>query len=234
MKKVLIFFDIDGTLVTLAEPVQEVYARIANSHGISIDASALKPFISSRWEDMHMEYVNAAGGFKTDERRERNFWESFVATCFGDEHAKHENFPTVFDEIYLHYEKPESRTLLPGVEKALSDLKALGFELGAHSNLDSRILRYLKTTEIQDYFDYQFCVSEVGFKKPSLQVFKELERLSEGEGKIKFHIGNTVDLDYQPAKAAGWKSLLLAEGDSQPGVESVTWQNLVETTKKCL
>ena len=67
----------------------------------------------------------------------------------------------------------------------------------------------LKETGLRELFSSVFTAGELGFKKPSPEIFiKAQERTSIPPTQL-WYVGDTMHLDSEPALKAGWNAILL-------------------------
>lgn len=178
-----IFFDLDGTLLFLKEPVSVTYKRFG--------AEDLIKFWDNR------AYLRVDHNYETNPEIESNYWiEVATKACGGDREKAL--------KIYDYYGSGESR--IPNLELLK---KYEGEFLGVFTNNDKRSHRVLKELGLTKYFKWIITAGELGIKKPSVEVFKRLRNLT-GYSDLTY-IGNSLELDVEPAKKAGWKAFLAPE-----------------------
>ncbi|KAL1403050.1 hypothetical protein pipiens_000927, partial [Culex pipiens pipiens] len=92
------------------------------------------------------------------------------------------------------------------------------FKLGVVSNFDPRLDVLLRNMKINHYFDFVLNSYDVGFMKPTKEIFatamkaSELKDLKPSEC---LHIGATPATDYFGARNAGWYGLLVHEKSAE-------------------
>jgi putative hydrolase of the HAD superfamily len=97
------------------------------------------------------------------------------------------------------------------VEPTLSQLRQKKFKLVICSNISSeRNLRiYLKSSNLEKYFDALVASGTVGYEKPDPKIFEIASRLSMTKPERMIHIGDLYEYDYIGAESAGIRALLI-------------------------
>jgi putative hydrolase of the HAD superfamily len=96
-------------------------------------------------------------------------------------------------------------------EPTLSQLRQKKFKLVICSNISSeRNLRiYLKSSNLEKYFDALVASGTVGYEKPDPKIFEIASRLSMTKPERIIHIGDLYEYDYVGAESAGMRALLI-------------------------
>lgn len=94
-------------------------------------------------------------------------------------------------------------------EKVLTDLKALGIKLGLISNMSSAYKKPFFKLGLDSYIDRWIFSCEAGVKKPDQSIFDSMVDLLGVEKDEIIMVGDSFASDYQGAKNAGLKALLL-------------------------
>jgi putative hydrolase of the HAD superfamily len=110
----------------------------------------------------------------------------------------------------------------PDALPALRELRAAGLRLAIVSNWDCSLPDWLRAPGLLDAVDAVVSSAEVGRAKPDRAVFLHaLERLGTAPAGA-LHVGDSLANDYEGARAAGIRALLLVrDGPAPPGVEAV-------------
>ncbi len=206
-----VFFDAAGTLFHTREPAGSSYARIARRFGIEADASAVTAAF-------HRAFGNAPGlafgpGRNAAELRglERRWWRDLVARTF-EELGRFDDFDAYFEALFAYFADPAHWIRDPDAQEVLRGLKGRGQTLGVISNFDYRIYRILDALELAPFFDSITISSEVGYAKPSPEIFRAaLTRHSLAPSQA-IHIGDSEPLDVNGASAAGLGAVLVDPG----------------------
>lgn len=101
--------------------------------------------------------------------------------------------------------------LYPGAEQALKLLSSR-CPLGVIANQSLGTEQRLRAYGIRDYFQLVFASAEEGLSKPDPRVFEIVQqRIGVAPDRICM-IGDRMDNDIAPAKAAGWSTIRILQG----------------------
>jgi len=105
------------------------------------------------------------------------------------------------------------------VEPTLSLLRRKKFKLIICSNVSSeKNLRiFLKSVNLEPYFDIIVASGTVGYEKPDPEIFKIASKLSNTRPERMIHIGDLYEYDYVGAESAGMQALLIDRNGSYKG-----------------
>jgi putative hydrolase of the HAD superfamily len=198
-----VFFDAVGTLIFPDPSAPVVYAAAARRQGLHVpNDQILERFLAAY---RTQEAADRAAGWVTSEARERERWSHIVChTLRGvpDPDA-------CFAELFGHFAEPVAWRVNREAPAVFAHLRERGIILGIGSNYDSRLLRVVEGhTELGALRDRVVISAAVGFRKPSLEYFRELTRSAGCEpGEVLF-VGDDVENDYEGATAARLSAVL--------------------------
>ncbi len=203
-----LFFDAAGTLITPAEPVPEVYARVAGRHGFAAPSEAVKTAFARVWQStpppLHPEGSPSGDG-------DCSWWRGLVERIFAEAAppgVPEPLFDGLFDELYMHYAQPEAWRLFPDVRPAL-DLLSPHFELHVLSNFDRRLHAILSGLGLAGRFQTVTISSDAGASKPHPRLFHHALKHAGAEAVSSACIGDEREADLLGATAAGMHAFLL-------------------------
>lgn len=161
-----LLFDAVGTLIELAEPVGETYARAAARHGAHISAWRLG--------DAFARVLRGAsspafpGAPAQVEARERAWWRELVRATFlaADSAVRPLDFEACFEELWRHYGSGDGWRAREGAREALEALRGAGLRTAVVSNFDRRLHRVLADLELLPWLDAVVLPSDAGAAKP--------------------------------------------------------------------
>lgn len=108
---------------------------------------------------------------------------------------------------------PESFALYPETRAVLTTLRSAEYPLVLLSNWQHGLAHFAAELGIADAFDHLISSAELGAAKPERRIFDEAcERLGVAPERV-LHVGDTPVDDYDGARAAGLKTILLYRGD---------------------
>jgi len=118
---------------------------------------------------------------------------------------------SLFEELWETFAEGKCWRLAEGAVEALQVLGTRGYRLAVLSNNDSRLRPVLSDLGVSGLFEELFISSEIGFEKPSPEIFQEVERILGTTPKDMFHLGDSYSRDVQGALSAGWHTALYSE-----------------------
>jgi putative hydrolase of the HAD superfamily len=198
-------FDVGGTLIRPWLSVGHVYAEVAMRHGAkNVSPALLDARFKAAW--------NARRNFG-DQRAD---WEALVDEVF---HGLAVPPPrtSFFPELYERFAQPDAWRVFDDVLPTLNELSANGIRLGAVSNWDERLRVLLRRLRLYDFFDVIVVSCEVGFQKPSPVIFQQAAtKLGLPPASI-LHVGDSLELDVQGARAAGLRAVQVVRQEAPLG-----------------
>ena len=206
----VIFLDAVGTLFGVKGSVGKVYSEMAQRFGVEVSDSALdEAFVQSFSAVPPPIFLGTpAEGIPECEFEWwhllalRTFQQAGVLNQFSD-------FYAFFSELYTHFATAEPWFVYPDVRRSLEHWQQLGIELGVLSNFDSRLYSVLKDLDLAQFFTSVTISTEVGTAKPDAQIFAVALNKHNCLAEAAWHIGDSLKEDYQGAKAAGLKAVLI-------------------------
>lgn len=207
-----VLFDLGGTIVRTVEPY-EIHRRILEAHGINV-----------RLEDVSRAHQNVQEEYDADKMAEMGLiywvkWNLKILEQIGIQKDK-ELLARKIDELWFDYADLET---YPDVPETLAQLKAIGVKTGIVTNGFERDYRNIfQKLGLAGLFDVAVGVDNCGKAKPNSEIFHyALNRLCVKKGETLF-VGDSVKLDYEGARRAGLKALLIdREGKAPQEVEAI-------------
>jgi putative hydrolase of the HAD superfamily len=206
----VIFLDAVGTLFGVRGSVGQVYSEIAQGFGVEVSAevvnqsffkafAASKPLVfpgvdSEEIPDYEFEWWSAIAL--------ETFREAGVLDQFSD-------FASFFHQLYNHFGTAQPWFVYPDVSPALHRWQQMGIEMGVVSNFDSRIYAVLQALDLVQFFTSVTICSQVGAAKPDEKIFATSLQKHQCDAPDAWHIGDNLKEDYQGAKAAGLRAILV-------------------------
>ena len=164
--------DATGTLIETAEPVGEVYRRVALAHGVDLPAWRLDDAFRRVLRHAPVRGVEGA----TPEARQRaevEWWSERIRQTFQatDSTARFEDFPAFARALFDTYRAAAAWRVRAGAREALAALRAGGHPLGVLSNFDHRLPEILEGLGLKDDFAAIVLPWSVGAAKPDRALF---------------------------------------------------------------
>jgi putative hydrolase of the HAD superfamily len=201
-----IFFDVVGTVLFPSPGAPQVYAEMARRGGLDLHVHEIR----SRFIEAYSaeEAIDQTMGWRTSEEREQNRWKNIVATTLRGVHDPE----SCFTELYEHFARPASWRLGDDVGRVIEALIDRGTVVGLGSNYDSRLWSVLEGfPELMPLRKRTIISSIVGFRKPSVEFFRNVVSLAGCEASAVLFVGDDMENDYLGASRAGLESVLFDE-----------------------
>lgn len=208
-----VFFDAVGTLLFPDPGAPTIYAETARRHGLSLSPAEVRErFVAAYRRE---EEADAAAGWVTSERRERDRWRIIVTETLAGVSDPDACYRHLFD----HFARPAAWKLAPDAPAVLAALSARGLLLGLGSNYDERLWPVLAGFPELDPLKGRVLISAaVGVRKPGAGFFLEAARAAGCAASEVLFVGDDLGNDYEGATAAGMPAVLLDPHDRHPAV----------------
>lgn len=199
--------DAAGTLVELARPVGEAYAESARAAGVDLDPEALGRGFRRAFAAAPPLAFGELGDRLVREAAERAWWRAIAVRAAREADAPPEfDLDRFFDHAWLRFAGPAPWRVPPDVRPGLRALRRTGCPLAVFSNWDSRLAGVLRGLGLEGYFARVIVSSELPAAKPDPAAFAAARagiEVLRGSGPPVM-IGDRLDHDVRPARAAGW------------------------------
>jgi putative hydrolase of the HAD superfamily len=202
----MIFFDLDDTLMDHSGAERAAAMHVASELGVA-DGLPTEKFLE-RWCGATATFLKQYfDGQVTFQEQRRLRMRAVLETSLGDDDAD-----SVFEIYRRKYE--EHWQLFPDVVACLNGLKSR--TLGIITNgAQSQQLHKLNVLGISQFFSRVLTSESAGVAKPNPAIF----RLACAGANFKpgncIYVGDRVDMDIEPAQAAGLRAILLARRDTE-------------------
>lgn len=206
----VIFLDAVGTLFGVRGSVGEVYSNLARQFGVSVTPAVLnQTFLASFRSASPMAFAGTAPADVPD--REYAWWWAIAAETFQQAgvYSQFVDFEAFFAVLYEHFATAEPWFVYADIYSSLSHWRQQNIQLGIISNFDSRLYRVLDALKLSEFFSSVTISTEVGAAKPDAKVFAAAIAKHHCQPVQAWHIGDSRREDYEGAKAAGLRPILL-------------------------
>jgi putative hydrolase of the HAD superfamily len=209
-------FDAAGTLITVAEPVGQTYARVAARHGLRLSAAEAEAgFRRALAAQTPLAFPHSSASERRE--HERAWWYAVVRGALGVTTSDDE-LEAACAELFAHYADPGAWRVFPEVPRVLEELRARGALLAVVSNFDGRLVPLLAALDISQRVDTIVHSSEAGSAKPDPAIFRAaLARLAVPPADA-LHVGDDPVADVAGARRAGLGTALVDRRGQRPAV----------------
>ena len=198
----VVYIDAVGTLIHPDPPAPAVYAAVGRRFGSCFDADEVAARFRAAFR--RQEAIDRLAGWRTDEARELARWRAIVGETLPDA----ADAEACFQALYAHFARPEAWKSHADVGPTLQALVGLGWRVGLASNFDARLHGVAAGLRELAPVDAIVVSSEVGWRKPAGQFFREAGRLAGIEQEKIVFVGDDPVNDYHGARAAGLTAVL--------------------------
>jgi putative hydrolase of the HAD superfamily len=205
--------DAAGTLMAVAEPVGETYARVAARHGLHVSAATAAAGFRRAFSAAPPLAFPGASPTRLG-AHERAWWYAIVRQALGDA-ARGPALDSCFEELYAHYATAAAWQVFPEVPGVLAALRARGLRLAVVSNFDGRLGPLLDGLGLRALLDAVIASARVGSAKPDPAIFRAALAALDVGGAETLHVGDQPVEDVLGARGAGLRAALVA-GDRSP------------------
>lgn len=206
-----IAFDAVGTLIFPEPSVAEVYSAIGRSYGSGLQVDQVRSRFRKAFAAHERDH-------RTSEEHEFLFWKAVVRDVLGtvtDEGA-------CFTELYEHFGRSSSWRVDQSTRQVIAQLQADGFEVAIASNFDARLHAVLDGDPLLKQIRTRLISSEVGWRKPSQEFYRELINRCGVPANEILMVGDDYENDYLGAIASGLSAVLLSEKDVEHDISRIT------------
>ncbi|MDK3159454.1 HAD-IA family hydrolase [Kamptonema cortianum] len=210
-------FDAGGTLLFPSQPVGMIYAEVAASCGVTLDAGKLDAAFKSSFRAVPPVIHRGAGLTSSS----KDWWRNLVRTVLfaSGQFARvggEAGFETFFESVYGEFLKPARWHINEPLMQIVRDCRRAGIKTAVLSNWDERLRPILQATGLEPFFDCIIVSCEVGIEKPDTRIFAVAsERLGIPPAQIA-HVGDSQREDCEGAAAAGMSAVLIAKDSFDP------------------
>ena len=202
----VVVFDVVGTLVEPWPRVSRAYAEAGRRHGVELVEDVIANRFATAWRRQEAIDAAATPAFATSRQREVERWRGVVDDVF--EHSAASG--AIFADLWDHFARPEAWRPLPEGVQLVEDVKRAGGEVALASNFDERLFEIARVVEPLMLADHVFASSELGWRKPAPEFFREVERRLGRRPEELVLVGDDPLLDVAAARKAGWEARAIA------------------------
>ncbi len=218
----LILFDAVHTLIEPDPPVAPVYQHCGERQGCPLNEAELQVRFGSAFAHASNCCRRDSAG-RTNEAGEYTFWQTVVRTVFKE--LKSPEVDKLFVDLWQHFAEPRHWQVFPDVAPTFTELRRRGFQIGIASNFDDRLLQICAGHPELAAIEPVFVSSRVGWVKPAVGFYREIERITNLPPESIWLIGDDYENDVQVPGELGWQTRWLkraAAADPATHLSSLT------------
>ncbi|HEY9703033.1 MAG TPA: HAD family hydrolase [Allocoleopsis sp.] len=206
----VIFLDAVGTIFGVRGSVGKVYADIAAKFGVSVSDEELNNVFYDVFYDSDPPMFPDIPSLEIP-WYEYQWWLAIAKKTFTQLGVidQFSDFDSFFGELYAHFATAEPWFVYPDVSPMLEYWQQQGITLGIISNFDSRIYAVLQALYLDNFFTSVTISTEVCAAKPDSKIFQFALDKHNCKPDEVWHIGDSLEEDYQGAKNMGIRAILL-------------------------
>ena len=202
----VVVFDVVGTLVEPWPRVSRAYAEAGRRQGVELVEDVIAKRFAAAWRRQEAIDAAATPAFATNRQREIERWRGIVEDVFEQVPAS----GAIFADLWEHFARPEAWRPLPEGVQLVEDVKRAVGEVALASNFDERLFAIARMVEPLTFADHIFASSELGWRKPAPEFFREVERRLGRRPEELVLVGDDPLLDVAAARKAGWEARAIA------------------------
>jgi putative hydrolase of the HAD superfamily len=221
--EVSVVFDAVGTLIFARPTVAEAYFDAASRFGWTGRHADIESRFRSSFSSMSGRELD----FATDESLQRLRWRELVGKVFAE--LETNRVDAIFEHLWDHFAQPTAWEVFPDALDAIELCNERGVPWCIGSNFDARLHQVVAGHSSLATCQRVFCSSQVGFDKPAVEFFREIETSLGVASHQMIMVGDDARLDAWAAEQAGWIGLWLnrdpeiipADFDAPPQLKSL-------------
>lgn len=212
-----IFFDLDGTLRHNVPGGGEISSEYIRSLGIGFSDEDFHR--AMRWEFMY--WANSSDllkDLKKYESENEKFWVNYSyrrLVALGIPPRKSRSLALKVSAYMQEFYTPKS--IVPDdAQKALHQLKELGYLMAVISNRDKPFTEELESHGISNFFDFSLAGGEVDAYKPEPEIFRHALKRVDLRAEQAVYVGDNYYADVVGSRRAGLRPVLYDPGGYFP------------------
>lgn len=211
-----VFFDAGETILHPHPSFSEIFAAVCRERGhdaspaqVEAVQARLAPHLMDLDHDEDDEDARPYAGSSLDEGEARRFWMHLYRRFVGELRLDDAKLP---DALFARFTDLSTYKLFDDVLPALDHLRGRGLRLGLISNFERWLEELLVELEVGHLFDVVTISGVAGVEKPDRAIYELALHNAGIEPHEAVHVGDSPDMDMEPADAIGMKVVLLDRG----------------------
>jgi putative hydrolase of the HAD superfamily len=223
----LLTLDALGTLVRLAPPAPALAQTLGERFGVRLETGRTERAIAAEiaYYRAHMEEGRDAASLLA--LRERCAEVLRNALCEPDQNRPSQDVAAMalvpLDQLSDALLASLRFSVYPDAVEALRDARARGLGTLVISNWDISLSGVLDSLGLSELLDGVLTSAAAGARKPAAEIFHRALQIAGGVAPERaLHVGDDLQADYEGARAAGLRALLVCRGrPAPPGIDAI-------------
>jgi putative hydrolase of the HAD superfamily len=202
-----VFFDAGETLVHPLPSFPELFLSVCSEHGMEVDFDILRT--STRRLMAGVEDRQRQGyTFSNEAMKSRRFWLDFYGGLVREMGYAQEDgmLPGV---LYDTFSEPSNYGAYHDAQETLEELRDRGMRMGLISNFESWLEGLLKDLGFLEFLEVVVISGKESFEKPHPRIYELALERGGISPRRALHVGDSPISDYDGAREAGMRAVLL-------------------------
>ena len=203
----IVFLDAGETLLHPYPSFPELFVEVASRNGVSLSVEEvagaqerLAPHLVDLAEDTGVENPSFSA------ESARRFWTFLYRRLLEELGVPDES---LVEELFATFSAAESYRLFDDVQGSLSELQQRGYRLGLISNFEGWLDKMLMELEVGHLFEVSVISGVERVEKPDPAIYELALTKAGVDADRAVHVGDSLSLDVEPARAVGMHAVLL-------------------------
>jgi putative hydrolase of the HAD superfamily len=227
----IVFFDAGETLLRPHPSFAELFSRTCRRNGFDIAADdvdrvqrSMAPHLIDLVEEGE-EIQEVAPYSSLTEEDSNRFWSYLYRRFLKELEIVNEDLT---QQLLKVFSDSSSYKLFDDVMPTLDQISSAGFRLGLISNFESWLEEMLVELEVGHHFEPAIISGVEGVEKPDPAIYELALERAGVSSKQAVHVGDSPELDMEPASSVGIRGILLDRADRYPQSEHPRVSSLEE------
>jgi len=222
----IVFFDAGETLIHPLPSFPELFTDVCAEHGLEVDFTRLRDAtrrLMAGVEDRQRKGYT----FSNEKRKSRRFWLDFYGRLVGELGYTRDDGDLPLT-LYRTFSQPSNYGAYHDVRETLEELEARGVRMGLISNFETWLRELLDDLGFSAFLDVVVISGQEEYEKPHPRIYElALERGGVDPSRA-LHVGDSPVSDYDGARDAGMRAILLDRWGRFPAFEGERVSDLRE------
>ncbi|MBN2028142.1 MAG: HAD-IA family hydrolase [Actinobacteria bacterium] len=221
-----VFFDAGETLIHPLPSFPELFLSVCAENGLEADLDHLRT--TTRKLMAGVEDRQRYGyTFSNEASKSRRFWLDFYGSLVRELGYAHED-GLLPEALYQTFSDPSNYGEYHDVRETMEEFRRRGLRMGLISNFETWLEDLLEDLGLMEFLEVLVISGREEYEKPHPRIYElALERSGADPGR-SLHVGDSPISDYDGARDAGMRAVLLDRWGRFPDFEGERVQDLRE------